>query len=125
MGDKRIKSSHDTPGFSLRAGRISDLDAVTDISNAIRSLESDPPYRYPLADKYPEDYAYYTKLRNAEFLENIERGAYDGIVAEVPDESEGSGTRVVAFSLWWFLAESKSRPRSSYIIHRNGSFPRG
>lgn len=60
--------------MSLRAATKADLDQITSLG--IATLHDDPiwPYRFPRAAEFPEDHRRYSRLRFAEYLENVENG---------------------------------------------------
>ena len=72
-------------------------------------------YRFPGAKTYPEDRVKYSRLRFAEYLDNVAAGAYYSEFVEI---DEGGGPKVIAFSLW-SLPESW-RPSSD---NGPGTFP--
>jgi hypothetical protein len=85
---------------SVRAAQPEDLDAVTNV--ALASLPADPawPYRYPYAEQFPDEHYKYTRIRYAEYLENVQAGVYAAMVAELPSKNDPQVREIVAISMW-------------------------
>jgi hypothetical protein len=86
--------------MSIRRAQSSDMDAITWISAAATPAAPVCRYRYPLREKYPEDFERFSKIRPGEYLANTQTGASDFAVYEVPGIEDASVMKVVAYAIW-------------------------
>ncbi|KAL2009025.1 hypothetical protein VTN00DRAFT_7219 [Thermoascus crustaceus] len=101
---------------TIRSAQRSDLDAITTIAlMAYRSGEQ-WPYRFPYAWKYLDDHWRYSNLRLANFMDNVESGAFVVKVAEMPIDEDRSTMKVVAYSVWQMPGDfaGKSLPKDNF-----------
>ncbi|KAK3366254.1 hypothetical protein B0T24DRAFT_711770 [Lasiosphaeria ovina] len=77
---KKAKKAKDK--MRLRAATAADVDAITEL--ALAALPDDPvwPYRFPLASQFPDHHKAYTRVRIAEYLDNVTTGVYQCMVVE-------------------------------------------
>lgn len=96
--------------MSIRYATPSDLGAIVWI--AVAASPADPvfPYRYPRMDRYPEDYAKYTRIRYGDNLANPDNVV---MVYECPSIEDTSIVKPVAFSVW--LLPPSQRPAREVV----------
>ena len=86
--------------MKLRPATPSDLDAITRL--CLAALPDDPiwPYRFPGAKEYPDDHYKYSRLRYAEYLDNVKAGVYQIMLLESPSKEDPSVSVIIAMSIW-------------------------
>ena len=89
----------DDKAFVIRHARGTDVDEIANVTISVFDQSHIYSYRYTKAKEYPEDYATFTKVRTAEYLANVESGAYIGMVAEAVEGKDRKKV-VVGYSFW-------------------------
>jgi len=104
--------------ISIRRASKLDLDAIVDVVLAAMPMDPQWDWRFPKRKQFPEDTKYFTKLKYAEFLHNIEK--WHVMVAEYSSEVQLSTSTIIAVAVWEVanLHLHRSRPKLQRI-HRS------
>ena len=85
----------------LRPAVSSDLDSLTSIAIAAFPFDPQWPYRYPNAEKAPEEHWRYVRLTFEEYMERVKAGVNTIMVVEASEKRVGAITAdVIALSVW-------------------------
>ena len=112
MGRESVSSlDSEISGISIRRASKLDLDAIVNVVLAAMPMDPQWDWRFPKRKQFPEDTKYFTKLKYAEFLHNIEK--WHVMVAEYWTEMPLSTSNIIAVAVWEVanLHRHRSRPK--------------
>lgn len=86
--------------ITIRDAGTADIDALLEVRLASFPGDESWHYRYPYYREFPEDHAYYSKLRMEEKLADAVKGSKRVMLAEAPSNEDPEVIIPVALAIW-------------------------